>query len=139
MTDQPTDERTRILEAIDRLLAGQPTTSNGSLTTAALAAEAGVHRMALYKRHADLNNEFNERIRTEKKQVPESELRLRKKVTKLQETVTSQQNEIEDLRRQVTELALANAVLTHQAHKGVQESHAEEVPGNVITLHPTEE
>ncbi|MFE7355481.1 hypothetical protein ACFU8Q_20335 [Streptomyces sp. NPDC057543] len=27
--------------------------SNGSLTAAALAAESGVHRMALYKRHAD--------------------------------------------------------------------------------------
>ncbi|PJT45765.1 hypothetical protein CWI85_36815 [Streptomyces albidoflavus] len=138
MTDRSTDERTRILDAMDRLLAGQPTASNGSLTTAALAAEAGVHRMALYKRHADLNNEFNERIRTEKKQIPESELRLRKKVTKLQETVSSQNDEIEELRRQVTKLALANAVLTRRAHNRGQ-SHTQEVPGNVIPLHPAEE
>ncbi|MFE6871666.1 hypothetical protein ACFVFS_34590 [Kitasatospora sp. NPDC057692] len=62
MSHQSDDERTRIREAIDRLLAGTPTGSNGrSLTVVALAAEAGVHRMALLKRHADLKNEFYER------------------------------------------------------------------------------
>lgn len=54
MTEQPTDERTRIRAAMDRLLAGQATASDGSLTIAALAFEADVHRMALMKRHADL-------------------------------------------------------------------------------------
>ena len=63
MTEQPTAERTRIREAMDRLLAGQATASNGSLTIAALAVEADVHRMALMKRHADLKNEFYERVR----------------------------------------------------------------------------
>lgn len=48
------DERARIRAAMDRLLAGQPARSNGSLTAVALAAEADVHRMALHKRHADL-------------------------------------------------------------------------------------
>lgn len=138
MTHQPIDERTRILEAMERLLAGQPVASNGSLTTAALAAEAGVHRMALYKRHADLNNEFNERIRTEKKQIPESEVRLRRKITKLKETLASQTDEIEDLRRQVIHLTLANTVLTRRAHKQGQ-IQDEEIPANVITLHPKEE
>ncbi|MET9462511.1 hypothetical protein ABZY05_47205 [Streptomyces canus] len=40
MAEQPTDERTRIREAMDRLLTGQATASNGSLTIAALAVEA---------------------------------------------------------------------------------------------------
>ncbi|MGW6209818.1 hypothetical protein ACWF9B_40010 [Streptomyces sp. NPDC055089] len=137
MTNQPNDERTRILKAIDRLLEGRPTTSDGALTVVSLAAEAGVHRMALQKRHADLKNEFYDRVRTETKQIPESETRLRKKVTRLQETVSSQKDEIEDLRRQVTALALVNAVLTRQVGERPQ-SHAEEAPGNVFSLHPTE-
>ncbi|GAA2293136.1 hypothetical protein SVIO_055490 [Streptomyces violaceusniger] len=85
MTEQSTDERTRIRAAIDRLLAGEPMTSNGALTVVALAAEAGVHRMALQKRHADLKNEFYERVRAETKQLPESERRLRKTVSDLKE------------------------------------------------------
>jgi hypothetical protein len=94
MTEQPTDERTRIREAMDRLLAGQATASNGSLTIAALAVEADVHRMALVKRHADLKNEFYERVRTEAQQVPEAERRLRESVVKLKETVSNQRREI---------------------------------------------
>ncbi|HWU10661.1 MAG TPA: hypothetical protein VN520_30595, partial [Streptomyces sp.] len=100
MTPQPRpdDERTRIREAMDRLLTGQPETSDGSLTVKALAAEAGVHRMALYKRHADLKNEFDERVRTETKQVPETEKQLRGTVSKLKETVANQRAELEELR-----------------------------------------
>ncbi|MFV5998786.1 hypothetical protein ACNPQM_42285, partial [Streptomyces sp. NPDC056231] len=47
MNQQHQDERTRIREAMDRLLSGQAPASNGSLTVVALAAEAGVHRMSL--------------------------------------------------------------------------------------------
>jgi hypothetical protein len=47
MNQEHQDERIRIREAMDRLLTGQATVSNGSMTAAALAAEAGVHRMAL--------------------------------------------------------------------------------------------
>lgn len=46
-------------------LAGQPTRSNGSLTTVALAAEADVHRMALQKRHSALKEELYARVRAE--------------------------------------------------------------------------
>jgi hypothetical protein len=53
----------------DRLLAGQATASDGALTVVALAAEAGVHRMALIKRHADLKNEFYQRVRTGTQQI----------------------------------------------------------------------
>ncbi|MGJ5797948.1 hypothetical protein ACSCB1_02020 [Streptomyces europaeiscabiei] len=99
---------------MDRLLAGQATASNGSLTIAALAVEADVHRMALMKRHADLKNEFYERVRTEAQQVPEAERRLRESVVKLKETVSNQRREIKELRELVTRLTLAAAVLTHQ-------------------------
>jgi septin family protein len=114
MTQQHQDERIRIREAMDRLLAGQPTVSNGSLTITALAVEAGVHRMALMKRHADLKNEFYERVRNETQQVPETEKRLRETVAKLRKTIANQKAEIEELRQQVTRLTLASAVLTQQ-------------------------
>ncbi|MER5200796.1 hypothetical protein ACWD3J_45940 [Streptomyces sp. NPDC002755] len=134
MTEQSTDERTRIRAAMDRLLAGRPTASDGALTVVALAAEAGVHRMALQKRHADLKHEFYERVRIETKQPPESEKRLRKTVSDLKETVAAQKAEITALRYQVTQLALANAVLTRQGHH-LSESSAE-APANVVPLHP---
>ncbi|GAA2644038.1 hypothetical protein GCM10010425_59750 [Streptomyces spororaveus] len=133
MNHQHQDERTRIRQAIDRLLAGQATVSNGSLTVVALAAESGVHRMALHKRHVDLKNEFYERIRKETQQVPETEERLRATVAKLRTTITNQRAEIEELRHLVTSLTLASAVLT-QAH----DASAEPVlaPDNVIPLRP---
>ncbi|MEU1378061.1 hypothetical protein ABZ442_31070 [Streptomyces triculaminicus] len=114
MTDQHPDERARIREAMDRLLAGQVTASNGSLTVVALAAEAGVHRMALMKRHADLKTDFYERVRAETKQVPEPEKQLRATVAKLRKTIANQRAEIEELRQLVANLTLASAVLTHQ-------------------------
>ncbi|MEU9619714.1 hypothetical protein [Streptomyces sp. NPDC048155] len=135
MTEQHQDERIRIREAMDRLLAGQPTVSNGSLTVTALAVEADVHRMALMKRHADLKNEFYERVRNETQQVPETEKRLRETVTKLRKTIANQKAEIDELRRQVTSLTLASAVLAQQ-----QDSSAppKSTPGNVILFHPPE-
>ncbi|MQS04534.1 hypothetical protein, partial [Streptomyces alkaliterrae] len=111
MTQRHQDERIRIREAMDRLLAGRPTVSNGSLTVTALAVEADVHRMALMKRHADLKNEFYERVRNETQQVPETEKRLRETVGKLKKTAANQKEEIDELRQQVTLLAMAGAVL----------------------------
>ncbi|MFJ2582934.1 hypothetical protein [Kitasatospora aureofaciens] len=108
------DERTRIRRAMDRLLNGQATAFNGSLTAAALAVQAGVHRMALMKRHADLKNEFYERVRNETSQIPESEKRLRETVVKLKQTVADKNAEILELRRQITQLTLASAVLTER-------------------------
>ncbi|MFD6421395.1 hypothetical protein [Streptomyces sp. NPDC060198] len=90
MTEQSTDVRARIRAAINRLLTGRPTVSDGAMTVVALAAEAGVHRMAIQKRHADLKHEFYERVRIETKQPPESEKRLRKTVSDLKETVAAQ-------------------------------------------------
>jgi len=112
MNQRHQDERVRIREAAERLLAGQPVASDGALTVVALAAEAGVHRMALIKRPADLKNEFYERVRTDTQQVTDEERQLRQTVAKLRQTVASQREEIRDLSHQVTRLTLAAAVLT---------------------------
>ncbi|RZD72080.1 hypothetical protein C0Q57_05950 [Streptomyces albidoflavus] len=135
MTAQPhrDDERIRIREAMDRLLAEKPTNSDGSLTVKALAAEAGVHRMALMKRHADLKNHFYERVRNETSQVPESERELRKTVTQLRKTIKNQNAEIEELRQQVTRLSLASAVLIQAKEAPPQSLHE---ASNVSPLRP---
>jgi hypothetical protein len=49
-----TADRDAIRAAIDRLLAGTPLRSNGSLTIVALAGEANVKRHLLTHRHTDL-------------------------------------------------------------------------------------
>ncbi|PJN07938.1 hypothetical protein CG723_31740 [Streptomyces sp. CB01635] len=56
---------------------------DGSLIDVALAAGSGFHRMALLKRHTDLNSEFYARVRAETPHVPETERRLRKAVSDL--------------------------------------------------------
>ncbi|WP_328890559.1 hypothetical protein [Streptomyces sp. NBC_00316] len=136
MNQQHQDERSRIREAMDRLLAGQATVSNGSLTIVALAAEADVHRMALMKRHADLKNHFYERVRTETTQIPESEKKLRETITRLRQTVKNQNAAIEGLRQRVTQLTLAAAVLTQTGDAPVPPPKGP-VPDNVIPLHRT--
>lgn len=132
MNQQHQDERIRIRAATERLLAGQPVASDGALTIVALAAEAGVHRMALMKRHADLKNEFYQRVRTETAQEPEAETRLREIVTQLKATIASQRAELEELRRLVTNLTLASAVLTHND----RDMPAPPAPENVVPIRP---
>lgn len=89
--------------------------------------------MALIKRHADLKNEFDERVRTETKQVPETEKQLRATVAKLRKTIANQRAELEELRQLVTNLTLASAVLTQGP-----DTPAEPVPAsdNVIPFRP---
>ena len=127
MNDQHQDERARIRQAMDRLLAGEATASNGSLTVVALAAEAGVHRMALLRRHTDQKNEFYERVRAETRQVPEHERRLRETVTRLKETVARQKAEIEELRQLVARLTLASAVLLQNDEQALDPPAADNV------------
>ncbi|EMF56529.1 MULTISPECIES: hypothetical protein [Streptomyces] len=134
MNHQHQDERFRIREAMDRLLAGQATTSNGSLTVVALAVEAGVHRMALQRRHADLKNEFYERVRNETQQIPETERRLRETVTKLRKTLANKEAELEELRQRVTLLTLAGAVLTQKKDPTPEPPPA---PDNVVPFRPS--
>jgi septin family protein len=133
MNEQHQDERTRIRAAAERLLASKPVASDGALTVVALAAEAGVHRMALMKRHADLKNEFYERVRTETQQITDEERRLRQTAAKLRQTIAGQREEIRDLRHQVTQLTLAAAVLT-QDQAATQPAPPD--TGNVVPLRP---
>lgn len=133
MNQQHEDERSRIRTAMDRLLAGQPTYSNGSLTVVALAAEAGVHRMALQKRHADLKEEFYARVRTETHQTPEVERRLRKEVVRLKEALKDSRAAEAESRRRAEQMALAATVLILRRPDG-QDCLP---PGNVIPLRPS--
>ncbi len=106
----------------------------GSLTVVALASEAGVHRMALLKRHADLKNESYGRVRAETKQVPEAKTRLRKNVTKLKERVSDLTAENSGLNDQVTQLALAGAVLADRLRKAEEQAR---LPENVLRFPKT--
>ncbi|MFE9846580.1 hypothetical protein [Streptomyces goshikiensis] len=133
MNQQHEDERSRIRAAMDRLLAGQPTCSNGSLTAVALAAEAGVHRMALQKRHADLKEEFYARVRSETHQTPEVERRLRKEVVRLKEALKDSRDAEAKSRHRAEQMALAAAVLI--LWRPDNQDHP--VPDNVIPLRPS--
>ncbi|MEV6949764.1 hypothetical protein AB0N07_49300 [Streptomyces sp. NPDC051172] len=118
--------------AIDRLLAGQPTSSNGSLTVVALAAEAGVHRMALQKRHADLKEEFYARVRADTHQTPEVERRLRKEVVRLKEALKDSRAAEATSRHRAEQMALAAAVLILREPLGEDQSD----PENVVPIRP---
>ncbi|MCX4751190.1 hypothetical protein OG455_37770 [Kitasatospora sp. NBC_01287] len=131
MTSQSGDERNRIRAAIDRLLDERPIRSDGALTVVSLAVEADVNRMARLKRHADLKNEFYERVRNERHQTPETEKRLRKTVTELKKTITEQNKDIRDLRALVTHLTLASAALTEEARNAHSTS-----PTNLVPMRP---
>ncbi|MFE7112706.1 hypothetical protein ACFU98_37880 [Streptomyces sp. NPDC057575] len=111
---------------MDRLLAGQATASNYSLTVA-LAVGAGVHRMTLMQRHSDLKIEFYERIRTETQQMPEMEKRPRRTVTRLKSTISNQREEIAEIRQLVTNLTLVSTVVMQR-----EESAAD----NVVPFRP---
>ena len=133
MNQRHQDERSRIRAEADRLLAGQPVASDGALTAVALAAEAGVHRMALLKRHADLKNEFYQRVRAQTQQATDEETRLRQSDARLRRTVAEQREQIRDLRHQVTQLVLAAAVLTQAPAETRAAPHG---PDNIVPLRP---
>lgn len=86
----------------------------------AFAAEAGVHRMALMQRHADLKNGFYERVRSATQRIPEPEKRLRETVAKLKRTIANQKASIEELRQLVTNWP--SPVLFSPRNKGLQQS-----------------
>ncbi|MFF6783864.1 hypothetical protein [Streptomyces sp. NPDC012510] len=130
MNQQHEDERSRIRTAMDRLLAGQPTCSNGSLTVVALAAESGVHRMVLHKRHADLKDEFYARVRTETHQTPEVERRLRKEVVRLKGAPKDSRAAEAAARYRAEQVVLAAAVLILRTSTG--QDHT--APENVVPL-----
>lgn len=54
--------RTKILAAMERLLAGNPLRSTGRLSVSQLAVEAGVPRWHLTHQHVDLKEQFQARV-----------------------------------------------------------------------------
>ncbi|MCT9935108.1 hypothetical protein N5079_33395, partial [Planotetraspora sp. A-T 1434] len=102
MTPFP-DERDRIRAVMDRILAGAPQHSEGALTMVALAMEAGVPRNPLTQRHLDLKNEFCGKVRV-RGQMPDSEKRLRKQITKLKELRVKDAEGLAQLRKDVQSL-----------------------------------
>lgn len=131
MNEQHQDERARIRDAIDRLLDGKPTRSDGSLTVVALAIEADVHRMALQKRHADLKEAFYARVRTETHQTPEDEKRLRREVTQLKASLKAARDSEAEAWSRAEQLVLAAAVLTR---RHVTNELPAALPDNVIPM-----
>lgn len=124
-------ERDRIRAAMDRILSGTATNSNGALTIVALAHEAGVSRNALTQRHTDLKNEFYTRVR-ERGGPSEVEERLRKTITRLRNTIATTNTELEQLRADVPALVRTINVLTLE-NQQLRQEHEHNLP-NVTPL-----
>ncbi|WP_239396374.1 hypothetical protein [Frankia sp. CiP3] len=76
------DERAAIKAAMERLFAGRPLRSSGSLDIVTLAEEAGVKRNKLTHKHTDLKNLFYAE-RKARAATPERELKLREEIAAL--------------------------------------------------------
>ena len=112
--------------AADRLLAATPLRSDGSLTVAALAREAGVSRATAY-RATEVIEDFRRRV-DERGESPAIPATLRERVRELKgelrEARTARNEEITDLRRSVDTLAqhvqaltLDNQALRNELHR----------------------
>ncbi|MGW6210479.1 hypothetical protein [Streptomyces sp. NPDC055109] len=92
---------------MDRLLVGTPQRSNGSLTVAALAREAGVSRASVY-RAGEVLELFRQRV-DERSSSPDVPATLRDRIRELQgelrEARRARHEESIDLRRSVDTLA----------------------------------
>ncbi|MEV6932502.1 hypothetical protein AB0M46_49530 [Dactylosporangium sp. NPDC051485] len=111
-----TADRDAIRAAIDRLLAGTPRRSNGSLTIVALADEANVKRHLLTHRHTDLKDDFYARVRA-RGHVPDNERKLRDDLTKAQSRITELVAENNKLQGENDALARIVNVLELENHE----------------------
>ena len=132
MSATPTpDERTRIREAMQRIFDGAACNSTGALTIVALAQEAGVPRNALTQRHTDLRNEFYKLVQ-DRGATPDVEVRLRKQIAKLKQTVTNKDKELTQLRSDVP--ALVRVINQLTAENAELREALETPPANVVPL-----
>ncbi|MDN3053541.1 hypothetical protein PH213_03070 [Streptomyces sp. SRF1] len=106
--------RSALVQAMDRLLAGTPQRSDGSLTVAALAREAGISRASAY-RAGEVLQLFRQRV-DERSSGPNLPATLRERIRELQgelrEARRARHEEITDLRRSVDTLAQCVQALT---------------------------
>ncbi|MFB0627600.1 hypothetical protein [Streptomyces sp. AB3(2024)] len=106
--------RTALIEAMDRLLAVDPQHSDGSLTVASLAREAGISRATAYRAN-DVVELFRQRV-GERSSGPDVPATLRERIQELQgqlrEARRARHEEITDLRQSVDTLAQQVQALT---------------------------
>lgn len=114
-------ERAAIAEAGRRLLAGEPTRSDGKLTIKSLAAEAGVKRWMLTERHTDLKDAFYEQVRgqggtTENEKKLQAEIgELRMRIKALSEERGALHSAVDRFARIVQVVTLENEALRSSA------------------------
>ncbi|MBB5110487.1 septal ring factor EnvC (AmiA/AmiB activator) [Micromonospora echinospora] len=111
-----TADRDAIRAAIDRLLAGTPLRSNGSLTIVALADEANVKRHLLTHRHTDLKDDFYARVRA-RGHVPDNERKLRDDLNKATDRIKELITEINKLQGENDAFARIINVLELENHQ----------------------
>jgi len=103
-----------LIQAMDRLLAGTPQRSDGSLTVAALAREAGISRASAYRAGEALEL-FRQRV-DERSSGPSVPATLRERIRELhgelREARRARHEETTDLRRSVDTLAQCVQALT---------------------------
>lgn len=109
MTDD--EERKAITAAMQRLLAGKPLRSSGSLDIVTLAEEAGLKRNKLTHKHTDLKDQFYAERRS-RDGVPNNEIKLRDEVAALQDKIKNLREERDDYRAASETFARAMNVLT---------------------------
>ena len=122
-------EHQLIRDATQRLLAGSPQRSNGSLTIATLATESGLPRHRIYEHHADLVAEFKAKTHTGAPITPDIQA-LRQQLADAHQRIHQLEATQAQLTNKITTLCAVITELTHQTHAD-----------NVVTLprrHSTE-
>lgn len=126
-------ERQQIEAASDRLLAGTPVRSDGSLTVVALAMEADVKRHLLTHRHTDLKDLFYAKVRAQG-HIPASEERLRSDLAHTRDQLAAARRQLDDLKRSVNAFARTVNVLTLE--NDAFRSATADTPNRVVPLIP---
>ncbi len=108
-------ERQLIREATQRLLAGTPQRSNGSLTVSTLATETGLPRHRIYEHHADLVAEFKAKTFTGAPITPDVNA-LRQQLADAHQRIQQLEDTQTQLTAKITTLCAVITELTHDAH-----------------------
>lgn len=111
----PAEEQELIAEAVQRLLSRIPQRSDGKLTIAALAIEAGVSRQRLYEHHADLIADFRSQANGNPSTSPENSA-LRSQLAEARERIRELEAASAARDEKIKTLCAVIAELTHEAN-----------------------